>query len=364
MKNSIDRRTFLKTTGALSLASLISSCDRYSLDELREERKKRTLKKRRIIMNNDGNEPLLFQESDPVTVEKFLEKRTTALVGSHVDAIFYCTGVFNFYTHQSQETELFVGHNDPKFIRILTGLKKQGTDPLEIMTDFCHSNNIEMFWSMRMNDTHDSGDSDPLSQWKKDHPDYLVGRKEQKFPYGANRWSSVNYELPQVRDKVFHILQDVCSRYNIEGIELDFFRHPVLFKPQMTGEPVTQAHCDMLTDLIRSIRQMTEKIGLERRKPFLIAIRVPDSVGYCKALGIDLIRWLEEDLVDIITGGGYFKLELWSNWAALGQKYGISTYACFVKRRIQSANEPEGETSIKIWRGEALNALQEGVNGI
>ena len=111
----------------------------------------------------------------------------------------------------------------------------------------------------------------------------------------------------------------------------------------MTGESVTQAHCDMMTDLIRRIREMTERVGLERRKPLLVAIRVPDSVDYCKALGIDLIRWLEEDLVDIITGGGYFKLEPWSNWAALGQKYKVSTYACFVKRRIQSAKEPEGE---------------------
>ena len=158
-----------------------------------------------------------------------MEKRTTALLGSQVDAIFYCTGVFNCYSHRSQETELFVGRNDPQAIRTLTELEKQKTDPLDIMVDFCHNNKIEAFWSMRMNDSHDSGSSVPLCQWKKDHPDYLVGQKGQSYPYGAHRWSSVNYELPQVRDKVFRILQDVCVRYDIEGIELDFFQTPCSF---------------------------------------------------------------------------------------------------------------------------------------
>jgi hypothetical protein len=48
----------------------------------------------------------------------------------------------------------------------------------------------------------------------------------------------------------------------------------------------------------------------------------------------------------------------------LGHKYNVPVYACFVKRRIQSAKEPEGETSIHIWRGEALNAWRAGVDGI
>ncbi len=76
----------------------------------------------------------------------------------------------------------------------------------------------------------------------------------------------------------------------------------------MTGGLVRQEHCDKMTALLRRIRTMTEQIGFKRKRPLLIAIRIPDSVGYCRALGINLIQWLEEDLVDIITGGGYFKL--------------------------------------------------------
>jgi len=92
-----------------------------------------------------------------------------------------------------------------------------------------------------------------------------------------------------------------------------------------------------------------DKRGRYEKKPTrLIFIRIPDSVGYCRALGIDLVRWLEDDLVDIVTWGGYFKLEVWENLVALGREYKVPVYACFEKRRIQSAKEPEGETAIQI----------------
>jgi len=313
-------------------------------------------------MNNDGNELLRTQPGEALTAENFLSKRTTPLIGSQVDSIFYCTGVFNLYFHQSRESEMMA--RDEKSVAYMKALKEQGTDTLQLMTDFGHKNNIEIFWSMRMNDTHDSGTPALFCEWKKQHPHYLVGKKGDKFPYGANRWSSVDYGVPEVREKVFRILADVCSRYDIDGIELDFFRHPVLFRAQMTGEPVTGLQREAMNELLRRIRLMTERTAEKRKRPLLIAIRIPDSVGYCRALGIDLTRWLKEDLVDIISAPGYFKLEPWKNLSFLGHKYDVPVYACLVKRRIQSAEEPEGDTAIRIWRGEALNAWRAGVNGI
>jgi len=334
----------------------------WNRKRLLEARKKARHRKRRMIMNNDGNDLYHAKPDEPKTPETFLSKRATPLIGSQVDAFFYCTGVFNLYSHRSEESELIT--NDKLAARFIHELINQGTDSIEVMTDFGHKNGLEVFWSMRMNDTHDSGDPDLLCKWKRDHPDYLVGKKGDKLPYGCRRWSSVDYGRPEVRDKVFRILADVCTRYDVDGIEMDFFRHPVLFKPQMTGKPVTQEHCDMLTDLVRRVRNMTEAVGMKRRRPMLIAIRVPDSVGYCKALGIDLTRWLAEDLVDIVTGSGYFKLEPWENLVALGKKYDVPVYACFCSRRIMGGGKPDAKTAIKTWRGEAYNAWKAGVSGI
>ena len=363
MTENLNRRGFMKTIGAGACCVVLPGCAHtFNRTSLLDARKKAAHRRRRMIMNNDGNDTRVAAAERPVTPENLLSQRTTGLVGSHVDSIFYCTGVFNYYFHPSKESELLVSHEGvAEYLRLLS---EMGTDPLKIMVDFCHRNDLEVFWSMRMNDTHDSGNPLLFCQWKADHPEYLVGTKDVKYPYGANRWSSVDYGVPAVRDKVFRILRDVCSRYDVDGIELDFFRHPVLFKPQMTGEAVTQSHCDQMTGLMQRVRSMTEEIGLQRKRPILIGIRIPDSVSYCKALGIDLTQWLEKDVIDVIAGGGYFKLEPWENLAALGKKYDVPVYACLVKRRIQSSEAPEGQTMPEIWRGEAYMAWKAGVDGI
>lgn len=364
--HNLSRRLFLKTMGTgilcLELSSQTKAITVQTKSSVIASRHQVRLHQRRIIMNNDGNDLRQFEAGEAVTPESFLSKRTTALVGSQVDAIFYCTGVFNLYKHNTREAELHL-RNDGEGDRV-QALIDQGTDSLEIMTKFGHEQNIEVFWSMRMNDTHDSSNPNLFCKWKEEHPEYLVGQKDKKLPYGCNRWSSVDYGVPAVREKVFRIFEEVCTHYDIDGIEMDFFRHPVLFKPQMTGNPVTQSHCDMLTDLIRRVRKMTDTLAAKRRRPILIAIRIPDSVGYCKALGIDLITWLGEDLVDIINGGGYFKLEPWENLVALGKKYNVPVYACLVARRLMDGGQAEAKTAIKKWRGEALNAWKAGVNGI
>jgi hypothetical protein len=245
-------------------------------------------------------------------------------------------------------------------------LTKQGTDSLTLVTDFGHQHGMEVFWSMRMNDTHDSGDMALLCKWKQEHPEYLMGKKGDKSPHGARRWSAVNYGVPEVRDKVFRILQDVSARYAVDGIELDFFRHPVYFKPQMTGDPVTQDDCDMMTDLLRRVRAMTVEVAAKRGRPVLIAARVPDSLGFAKGIGLDIERWLQEDLVDVLVGTGYFHFEPWENFVALGRKHGVPVYACLSGSRVVSSKEPEsggGETA-PLWHGEAAVAWRAGVDGI
>ena len=79
----------------------------------------------------------------PRTRDKFLRQRTSPLVGSHVDAIFYCTGgAFNMYRHHSQETELYKDSgSDPDWGWQL-GL--DGPDVLQTMVDFGHRRYIRL----------------------------------------------------------------------------------------------------------------------------------------------------------------------------------------------------------------------------
>lgn len=356
------RREFMAAAAAGTGLALAGNPAFAAPDAWDEACREARWRNRRIIMNNDGNDVHHASPDAPKNAETFLEQRTTALIDSQVDSIFYCTGVFNFYKHKTREGEMLFREGVPG--NFLKALLDQGTDPLRIMIDFCRKHDKEIFWSMRMNDTHDSGNPDLLCQWKRDNPEFMVGEKGAKLPYGCNRWSSVDYGLQPVRDKVYRILADVATRYDVDGLELDFFRHPVLFRPQMTGEPITQEHRDQLTNLMRRIRKMTDSVGRKRDQPMLVGIRVPDSVAYCHALGIDLEQWLREGLVDVLTGGGYFHMTPWKDWAAFGHTHDVPTYACLVSRRLMDGGKPEADTAQEIWRGEALNAWNAGVDGI
>ena len=105
-------------------------------------RKEAAHRRRRIVMNNDGND-CRHLDVEP-SVESFLNSRTAPLVGSQVDAIFYCTGVFNSYTHQSEETELRK-HADQNVVDWAWKLINQGTDALGAMTEFAHGYDMEVF---------------------------------------------------------------------------------------------------------------------------------------------------------------------------------------------------------------------------
>ena len=331
------------------------------------QRREAVHKRRRIIYNNDGNDTSdMYASPDlPRTPESFLSLRTTGLAGSQVDAIFYCDGVFNLYTRRSDETEPRV-HSDRYKEDWAWDLAEQGHEPLNLMIEFGKTHGMEVFWSMRMNDTHDSADEALVCNWKKENPHCLMGKETDSFPYGGNRWSAVNYGLEAARDKVLRIARDVCSRYDIDGIELDFFRHPVYFEPQMHGEPVMPEHCGLMTDLMGRIRKMVGEVERERDRPLLIAVRVPDSVGYSKAIGLDTVAWLEQDLVDLLTGGGYFHLEPWEDLVELGRRHDKPVYPCVSNSRLcDVVEEYRGrDDDLEIWRGEAARAWEAGVSGI
>ncbi|MBN2211614.1 MAG: family 10 glycosylhydrolase [Sedimentisphaerales bacterium] len=335
------------------------------LAALRQARDQAKHRQRRIIMNNDGNDFHLLGLEGLDHPEKFLERRTTPLLDSQVDSIFYCTGLVNMYSNPMAECE---PRNSRWFkSELMAEMKKRDIDPLKMMIALCRQYNKEIFWSMRMNDTHDASNAILMAQWKKDHPEYLVGAIEDraKMTYGGSRWSSLDYNHPEVRDKVYRILEEICRRYDVDGVELDFFRHPVIYKEQMYGRDISQDQCDLMTDLIRRIRKMTEQEGIQRGKPILIAVRIPDSLGFCKALGLDLEQWLREGLIDIMASGDYFKLEPWENLAALGKKFDVAVYAGLERCRMQKiASGAEGPTDLKIWRGEAYQAWKAGVDGI
>src|SRR5437763_8736349 len=90
-----------------------------------------------------------------------------------------------------------------------------------------------------------------------------------------------------------------------------------------------------MTALLRRIRMMTEELGRKRKRPILLAIRVPDSVEYCKWIGLDLQAWLSDGLVDILVAGGYTQLNPWDYSVTLGHNYVVNVYPSLDEPRVR-----------------------------
>ncbi|QDT32916.1 glycoside hydrolase family 10 protein [Thalassoglobus polymorphus] len=339
-----------------------------NIDELRLARSQAAGQKRRLIFNNDGNEPVYLCEDD-VSAEGLLKHRTTPLAGTQLDTLFYCTwsSPFGCFTHNTKVGSLFTADQEGFSKNQTQTFIDKGFDPLTIMSDFSKQNGIELFWSMRMNDTHDASGAwyGPLmlaaSPLKQQHPEWLLATAKKRNRLGG--WTAVDYGREEIRELVFRYFEEVCNNYDVDGIELDFLRHSVFFKSHAQGGAATEENLEQMTALIRRIRRMTEEVGLKRGRPILVAIRTHDSVDYCRAVGIDLERWLKDGLVDMLVATGYFRLNPWQQTIALGEKYGVAVYPCLSESRVRGEDRFR-RNSVESYRGRASNALADGANGI
>ena len=161
----------------------------------------------------------------------------------------------------------------------------------------------------------------------------MAGRRAVKrTPFG--RWSSVDYARPEIRDLAFRYLEEVCRNYDVDGVELDFFRHLCYFKSTArAARPATPS--GGMTDLMRRVREMTEEAGCRRGRPILVSMRVPDSVGFCRDMGFDLRGGSGEGLVDMLITTCYFRLNPWEYSVELGHKYGVRVYPCLSDSRVK-----------------------------
>ena len=338
--------------------------------ELKAARDEAKNKKRGIIYNNDGNDAYKAYDNYPgafdtsgldgttINTDNFLKTRSYGLENTQVGSVFYCTGVFNSYTHESS------GITDTRVRDWSNRLKEfTGKDSLETMVDYVHSLDKEIFWSMRMNDTHDyKYEENELDPWKQAHMDLLMYRKAEApwMAFGSGRWSSVDYTLTPVRQVVYDILKDTITRYDVDGLELDFSRWPIFFKEVTEGYDIYPENLERMNNLIRMVRDLTEKISIERGKPILLAIYVPDSIDFCKAVGLDIEKWLEEDLVDIVSICSHIgAFQSWEDGIAEYADYDVQVYAA-----LDPLNYQDGMDDFEIDKNEAALAYAAGADGV
>jgi hypothetical protein len=267
----------------------------------------------------------------------------------------------------------FVSDGDEQYVKDLCAglraLEKLGTDPLAEAVKFGHGQGMETFWSCRMNNIEDSFAPWSRSRWKREHPEYLFGApgdwNKYDMPDPRKWWGALDFAVPEVRAHMLRIFEDVFTRYDIDGIEMDWFRHPRFFRETNEDQPVTPEHLAMMNDFVRKVRALADRTSAQRGRPLLISCRVPLSVERCRAVGLDLNTWLDEDLIDILEFGGdlgpmAMAAQLRA-MAGLAHKYHVPAMANICGSGLQPAHTYHTKDA---WYGAAMNAWQAGVDGI
>ena len=313
------RRVYLATFASALLA--FSSCAPDSDVETKKTRS--PVQKRRVIFNGDS---AVLMHPIASTLEGFVTPRLEALVGTAVTTISWSILAGDAPSYDSRVQPIYgdaqtgMPDNMAVYSSNLKTLIRDGTCPLKIVTDFAHENRMESFASVRMNDVHDSFIEGHLSRWKAEHRDRLVSSRglqtganhpfeiiEQPASPGsriANLYATaLDFSHQVVRDRKFEIIEEVCLRYDIDGVELDFIRHPVLFKSLFEGKEITKEQVALLTSFIRRIRRRMDEIGEARGRPLLISARTPDDLQLSLGIGLDLRTWMQEGLLDLLIWG-------------------------------------------------------------
>ena len=333
------------------------------------------MRRRRVIFNNDGNDA--FVTEAPATKEGFLSVRMDPIADCGVDCVFYCTAMSSVFTHDSKVLEVYTA-NHGKNVNRTAALLRMGTDPLRLAVEWCHRHNTEVFWTLRMNDIHDNWRQQIRARWKEQRPELVMGSPEDAARFGIRDprqiWTLADYERQEVRDMMVRAIEEVLQNYDVDGIDLDFLRHICYFQETRLHQPVTPAHRDLLTDMVRQIRARVMAASQRRGRPILLSARVLETLPLNQRFGLDVERWINQAHLDFITVGGGFdpftspgkELVDWCH------KRNTPAYGCITSEGLDQGGwsgppVPHSELSEKSqesWRGAATNTWAMGVDGI
>lgn len=295
---------------------------------------------RRVIYNSDGVN--MFIDAVPPMSPDDLYRYVDEVAGTQVTTFFmdpqYCmpmlypggvTEMIGSDMSADQWAEVLRVASEPdkkgsieRALANLRGLVEAGHDPVGLVVDRARAKGMEVFITFRLNEIHDVHVEDTLlvSRFWKANPGWRVGqegdeilpkfrqiiggREDYKVNPVVASWfpGALNFAVPEVRAHRLAELREVCERYDIDGIDLDFQRFPIYF-PQDEGPE----HIETMTGWVRQVREMTREVGEARGRPLLVSARVLATPGQNRSIGLDPSAWAREGLVDFLTVSHYLR---------------------------------------------------------
>jgi hypothetical protein len=319
------------------------------LVELSEAHLAAVNRQRRIYVNNDAGYDAVAMgpKLTPIKPDEWLAARFSAFdrPGSQVDCVGWCLDEGNIAAYPSK---IIPELQYPTLLR----WRKEGIDIAQRIVEESHRRKLEVFWEHRLNGADREVDvTTPARHPLKDaHPDWLL----EGGWWQPGLW---NFAVPEVRQYKVAVLREVAERYDLDGLNLDFGRHPPYLPAGKQWE-----HREALTDFVRQVRLMLQDVAQKRGRPFLLSVRVADSVPGCHFDGFDIESWVQQNLIDmIIIGTRSIQVDL-AGFKQVVRGRHVKLYPC-----IDQHHSPDGYHAVpspEFLRGVAANWWHQGADGI
>ncbi len=318
---NLDRRTFLKSAGALGATALMGRGVALGRESSSVPVSQKPGKAPyRVIFSNDTTNITTcispYHKKGEEWRPEMLEATVDEVAGHGVDAHFiqlahgqvpwYQSKIYPLAQHHRWWEERF-GVSAKHAAFNLNGIHSyilDGGDLLQVFIDRCRKVGQAPFVSMRMNDVHHVEHVDTpgntrgihsITRFYAEHPEWRLGTDLLSWSERALNWA-----VPEVRDWVFGFIAEQCRNYDIDGFELDFQRFPSYFR---LNETTSEQRRKIMREFIARVRAVLDENGGRHR---WLGVRIPCYTGGFDSIGIDLPQWVDAGVEMVNVSPFYF----------------------------------------------------------
>ena len=249
-------------------------------------------------------------------------------------------------------------------------LWESGLDFIKIWIEELRSISIRPWVSIRMNDLHHNFQDEIF------HTNFRRGLKgkcdivRHRKPIDLSE-KNLDYSCKLVREHFLDVVKATLERYDVDGIELDWMREVDCFA---YGEEFFGR--EILTEFMREVKNEVCKAEERYGHKIEIGIRCLSTPQYNQEIGLDVLRWAKEGLVNIIVPSSRYS-SIDNNtpyyfWKQIVEPYGVEVLAGF--DLLMSTNHfdwdewdptfgPKKINNVETVFGSAAAFLAQGVDG-
>ena len=248
---------------------------------------------------------------------------------------------------------------------LLLTLHQQGIDYLPLLIERAHAEELQIYGSFRMNDSHHKSapDSYLASEFWRTHQHYRLWEvTDGRTYYNA----TLDYSYPEVRQRKLDAIAEVLEMYELDGLEMDWCRNPYTFQPSEAWDKRL-----ILMEFMTEVRELVRAAGSKRNRALGLIVRVPFSEEKLHKAGMDIEDWIRRGLMDILVMSNHtnnYNLRV-GNWPKLCREHGVLFYPSLEAGPATNAAHnvvvPQTvDECIRSQRAAARNFLSQDCDGI